>query len=113
MADEVTGVKQSFQLIAERVTAETAKKLNSIYQFKIPGEGDWHVDLTKEANWVTEGVTPDAKCTITVGGKEWVDILNGKLNPQMAFMSGKLKVQGDMGLAMKLQNLIAAVIKKV
>jgi putative sterol carrier protein len=67
-------------------------------------------DLTKEADWVAEGVNPNAKCTITVGGKEWVDILNGKLNPQMAFMSNKLKVQGDMGLAMKLQTLIQAVI---
>jgi putative sterol carrier protein len=110
MAEEVTSPKQSFELIAQRITLETAKKLNSIYQFKIANEGDWSVDLTKEADWVAEGVNPNAKCTITVGGKEWVDILNGKLNPQMAFMSNKLKVQGDMGLAMKLQTLIQAVI---
>jgi putative sterol carrier protein len=37
---------------------------------------------------------------------DFLAIVNGKLNPQMAFMSGKLKVQGDMGLAMKLQQLL-------
>ena len=81
MADEVTSPEQSFQLIAERITEETAKKLNCIYQFKIQDAGDWSVDLTKASGWVSKGVNEAAKCTITVGGKEWVDILNGKLNP--------------------------------
>jgi putative sterol carrier protein len=35
-----------------------------------------------------------------------MDVLSGKLNPAMAFMSGKIKVQGDMALAMKLQQLL-------
>lgn len=112
MADEVTSVKQSFELIAQNITEESAKKLNCCYLFKIPEEGEWSVDLTKTADWVATGPNADAKCTITVGGKEWVDILNGKLNPQMAFMSGKLKVSGDMGLAMKLQTLIQGVMNK-
>jgi putative sterol carrier protein len=37
---------------------------------------------------------------------DFVDMINGKLNGQMAFMTGKLKVAGDMGLAMKLQTLL-------
>ena len=37
---------------------------------------------------------------------DFVDMMNGKLNGQMAFMTGKLKVAGDMGLAMKLQTLL-------
>ena len=37
---------------------------------------------------------------------DFLAIVNGKLNPQMAFMSGKLKIQGDMGLAMKLQQIL-------
>ena len=36
---------------------------------------------------------------------DYLDMINGKLNGQMAFMTGKLKIAGDMGLALKLQNL--------
>ena len=38
---------------------------------------------------------------------DYLDMVNGKLNGQMAFMSGKLKIAGDMGLALRLQNLFA------
>lgn len=110
MADEIPTIDEIFtKRIPENLNADKAKKINACYQFKITGDGggDYYIDLTKEKDWVGKGVSPNAKCTITVGSKEWVDILLKKLNPQMAFMSGKLKVQGDMGLAMKLQQLIA------
>ena len=43
--------------------------------------------------------------TMTMAGKDYVDLTLGKLNGQMAFMQGKLKIAGDMGLAMKMQTL--------
>ena len=43
--------------------------------------------------------------TITVSDESWMEIVNGSLNAQMAFMTGKLKIQADMSLAMKLQDL--------
>jgi putative sterol carrier protein len=43
--------------------------------------------------------------TLTMTAQDYVDMTMGKLNGQMAFMSGKLKIAGDMGLAMKLQTL--------
>lgn len=111
MADETTTIKAIFETeIPKNLNAEKAKKINACYQFKITGDeaGDYFIDLTKEKDWSGVGVAGNAKCTITVGSKEWKDILLQKLNPQMAFMSGKLKVQGDMGLAMKLQQLLKA-----
>ena len=52
------------------------------------------------------GSAPDAKCTVSATDQDFLAIVNGRLNAQMAFMSGKLKIQGDMGLAMKLQQIL-------
>jgi putative sterol carrier protein len=87
---------------------ETSKAVNSIYEFNITGEngGVWTVDLTKEPGTVQAGSTGNAKCTVTCAAGDFMNIVSGKMNPQMAFMSGKLKIKGDMGLAMKLQKVI-------
>ena len=53
----------------------------------------------------TFGAVNALKLTITMAASDYLDMVNGKLNPQMAFMSGKLKIAGDMGLAMKMQQL--------
>ena len=48
----------------------------------------------------------DAACTISMEADTFLQLKNGELNPMMAVMSGKVKIKGDMGLAMKLQSLI-------
>ena len=85
---------------------DLAQRINSIYQFNITGDdgGTWTVDLTKSE--VHEGEDAGAKCVVTVKSEDFMKIVNGQLNAQMAFMSGKLKVGGDMGLAMKLTDLL-------
>jgi putative sterol carrier protein len=87
---------------------ETSKAVNAVYEFNITGDngGVWTVDLTKEPGVVSAGSTGAAKCTVTASSADFMNIVSGKMNPQMAFMSGKLKIKGDMGLAMKLQKVI-------
>jgi putative sterol carrier protein len=48
-----------------------------------------------------------ADATVTVGFDDFLKLAQGALDPTMAFMQGKLKVAGDMGVAMKLQSLFA------
>jgi len=48
----------------------------------------------------------DADCTISVDKEDFLALTSGDLNPMMAFMSGKIKVDGDMSVAMKLQSLL-------
>jgi putative sterol carrier protein len=99
-----------FQQINDRLNLDKAKKINSTYLFDIGGDGGgkWFADLTKtEGPWI-EQRDGEAKCTITVPkGEDWVAIASGKMNPTSAFMQGKIKVKGDMSLAMKLQSLLS------
>jgi putative sterol carrier protein len=101
--------KQIFEeRIDTRLKADPAKSkaLNAIYQFDITGDngGTWTIDLTQPA--VTAGSGGKAQCTITMSSKDFVDIIAEKLNPQMAFLQGRLKVAGDMALALKLGTIL-------
>ena len=112
MADPVTSVNDVFEKhIPARLQAkpDVVGKINAVYQFNIagPGGGTWTVDCTQPGGKVAPGPAADARCTVAATDQNFLDIVNGKLNPQMAFMSGKLKIQGDMGLAMKLQQILS------
>jgi putative sterol carrier protein len=87
---------------------ESLTKVNAIYQFNVTGDegGHWWVDATKAGGEVGEGENQNAKCTITMSDSDFVDLVSGKLNGQMAFMTGKLKIKGDMGLALKLGSVL-------
>jgi putative sterol carrier protein len=103
--------KQIFEeKIPERLKARADKigGMNAIYQFDISGDGggSWVLDLTQPGGKVSAGSNPAAKCTVMVSAADFSDIIEGKLNPQMAFMTGKLKVKGDMGLALKLGTIL-------
>lgn len=111
MADPVSSVKDVFEKhIPAKLQAkpDVVGKINAIYQFTIsgPGGGTWSVDCTQAGGKVQPGPAHNAKCTVSATDQNFLDIVNGRLNAQMAFMSGKLKIQGDMGLAMKLQQIL-------
>ncbi len=107
----VTSVKDIFERhIPARLQAkpDVVAKIAAIYQFNIsgPSGGAWLVDCTAPGGRIEAGTAAAARCTVAATDQDFLNIVNGKLNPQMAFMSGKLKIQGDMGLAMKLQQIL-------
>jgi putative sterol carrier protein len=79
--------------------------MNAVYQFKV-GESAYNVTMKDGKAAVAEGDAPSPNCTVTVGESDFLDMVTGKLNGQMAFLTGKLKVAGDMGLALKLGSFI-------
>jgi putative sterol carrier protein len=111
MAEQAASVKDVFEThIPQRLRAkpDVVSKINAIYQFNIsgPNGGAWAVDCTQPGGAVSAGAATNAKCTVSCSDADFLAIVNGRLNAQMAFMAGKLKVQGDMGLAMKLQQIL-------
>jgi predicted lipid carrier protein YhbT len=79
--------------------------IGAIYKFSLEGDGGgtYLVDL-KQGLAVTEGDGP-AACTIRMTATDFVDLFEGRANGQALFFGGRLKVEGDMGLALKLQTL--------
>lgn len=63
------------------------------------------IDGTGDSNVISQN-DDEAACTISTEADTFMQLKNGDLNPMMAVMTGKVKIKGDMGLAMKLQSLI-------
>jgi putative sterol carrier protein len=111
MAEQAASVKDVFERhMPERLKSkpDLVTKINAVYQFNItgPAGGQWAVDCATPGGAVTAGPSATAKCTVNCTDADFLSIVNGKLNAQMAFMMGKLKIQGDMGLALKLAQLL-------
>lgn len=83
---------------AEMPIMDLSIKLN------LKGDGVIHVDSKGTENVVSNNDLP-ADCTVTITPDNFKKLVNGDLNPMMAMMSGKLKIKGDMAVAMKLQDM--------
>lgn len=80
--------------------------LGAKVKFDFGADGVIFVDATQTPNLVSNE-DAEADCTIRISLDNFVEMGEGELSPTMAFMMGKLKVDGDLGLAMKLQGLLA------
>jgi putative sterol carrier protein len=86
----------------EALTEKLGDGFDRSVKFEITGEGSVIVD--------SDGVRAgdgDADCTLTADAETFQAMMEGNLNPTAAFMTGKLSVDGDMGVAMKLGALLA------
>ena len=68
-------------------------------------QGVVHIDGNQTPPAVTNDDTA-ADCTIKMDFSDFADLIGGKLDGMTAFMTGKLKIEGDMGVAMKLQSIL-------
>lgn len=97
-------VKEFFETLPGRVDPSKTAGMTSSYQFDIEGAGLWLVDVQDGALSVSEGEN-EADVTISTSEETFMKLVRGEQNPTTAYMTGKLKVKGDMGAAMKLQKL--------
>jgi putative sterol carrier protein len=105
MADAT--VKGFFEGLPEKLNAKPAALagLDCVYQFRV-GDSAYTVALKDGKTAVAPGEAASPNCTVTMAEGDFLDMVAGKLNGQMAFLTGKLKVAGDMGLALKLGSFL-------
>lgn len=101
MADSV---KDFFEGLPASADAAKLEGMSNTYVFDIEGAGAWRVAVADGAVTVEEGAG-EADCTITTSEESFMKVVRGEQNPTTAYMTGKLKIKGDMGAAMKLQKL--------
>jgi putative sterol carrier protein len=92
---------------------EKAGHLRARFQFNLSGEGggNWVVAIADGACTVSDGQVAKPDVSIGMTASDFVKMIAGELQPVVAFMQGKLKLQGDMNLAMKLQEIFAGASK--
>ncbi|HLX33390.1 MAG TPA: SCP2 sterol-binding domain-containing protein [Gaiellaceae bacterium] len=98
-------VREFFEGLPSRADTSQTAGMNNSYAFDIEGAGQWTVKVTDGAVTVEDGMEDSADCTISTSQEVFEKIIAGEQNPTSAYMTGKLKLKGDMGAAMKLQKL--------
>ena len=97
-------VNDFFAGLPSRIDPVKTAGMNNSYVFDIEGAGTWTVKVAGGGAAVEEG-DAGGDCTISTSADIFEKIVRGEQNPTAAYMSGKLKIKGDMGAAMKLQKL--------
>jgi putative sterol carrier protein len=96
-----------FENMPQRFNAEKAGDMNATVQFDLSGDGggQWYVVIADGAAAVEQGMAESPTATLKMTASDYQDLVGGKLNPMTAFMSGKVKVEGDLNTIMKFQSV--------
>jgi putative sterol carrier protein len=107
MANPDLTAEQLFEQMPSFLDASKAAGVTASYLFELSGAqaGTWWVKVENGTATSGKGSIDNPTTTIIADAEDWVKIATGKLNATTAFMSGKLKIKGDMNMALKLQGL--------
>ena len=102
-----TTVKEFFQLLPGRLDSDAAEGLDAVYQFDLSGTqgGQYILTIREGACQVAEGMHAAPHVVLSMAGEDCIKVLKGQLSGVAVAMSGRLKVSGDIGLAMQLKAL--------
>jgi putative sterol carrier protein len=98
-------VSEFFEGLPSRSDPDKIAGVNNTYRFDIEDAGSWTVDVQDGNVNVAKDGDAEPDVTIVVSEDNFQKLISGDLNPTTAYMTGKLKIKGDMGAAMKLQKL--------
>ncbi|XP_063066819.1 hydroxysteroid dehydrogenase-like protein 2 [Engraulis encrasicolus] len=108
-------IADTFKAIKGVLNPDVIKTTQGVYKFDLTGEhpGVWHIDL-KETGSAGSGEPPiKADVVMSMDSADFIKMFTGQMKPTMAFMSGKLKIKGDMTLAIKMEKMMALMKPKL
>jgi putative sterol carrier protein len=100
-------IEEFFSNVEKAFKPEAAVDVDAVYQFNISGDGggEWAATIKDGTCTVKRGIADSPGCTVVTDVETWTGIMDRQLSAMDAFMSGKLRIKGDMALAMKLQSM--------
>ena len=105
-AEDVQGL---FPVMVDRFLPEKAGDMSATILFDLSGDngGFFWIKIADGAATTGAGEVSDPVMTVKASADDWFAVATGQMNAMQAFMTGKLKIIGDMGLAMKMQTIFA------
>ena len=112
--DSSDPVEAVFAQITGLLSQDLVKKTNAIYSFALSDKSDkWYLDLKNGSGACGKGSpASEADATLSMTSNNFQKMFAGQLKPTTAFMSGRLKISGNMGKAMKLEKLMGQMQKR-
>ena len=107
MAVRVDTVRGYFDTLQDRFVVDASKGVDAIFQFEISGDGGgtWHLVVQDSVLEVHEGAHEAPSATVVSNADDYVKICNGDMNGLRAVMTRKMRVQGNLVLARKMQKM--------
>lgn len=102
-----TDVREVFNDMPAAFSPDAAANLDAVIQYDISGEngGNWTITIKDGACQIQEGTHDAPTVTLSMSDETWLQIVNKETNGMQAFMSGQLKVSGDIMLAQRIEQL--------
>lgn len=100
MSVDTNNLESFTETVRGKVGADAGLNASLKFAFTDPNGGVLYIDGKAKPNTVHNNDAP-ADCTVKVSLEDFGKLLNRKLDPTTAFMMGKIKIEGDMGIAMK------------
>lgn len=97
--------REFFEEVGARIDAERTRGLHASYRFDVEGAGSWRLDVDDGAVRIEESEAP-ADCVVRASEETFLRIVNREASPMTAFLTGKVKVDGDLGLLGKLREFL-------
>jgi putative sterol carrier protein len=103
----LTDIKEIFNSMPQIFNPDAAQGLDVIIQYEITGDagGNWHFAIKDGTCQLQDGSHESPTVTLTMSAETWLAIVNKETNGMQAFMSGQLKVSGDIMLAQRIEQI--------
>lgn len=105
MAEKAQSARDFFEGAESRIDPAKTRGFRASYRFDVEGAGSWHVDVDDGEVRIEESEAP-ADCVVRASEATFLKIVNREGSPMTAFLTGKVRIEGDMGLLLKLREFL-------